>query len=445
MIGIIIAWLTAVLSNLKKLTSTEQIELLNFKVRDRAFNLVLRERVIGYTLIILSTAGLLVAVVDYLWTQSELQKVRKVNTILNGTAFNEASGGSAIGGLAYILDDEKPIIFKFEHDKDNDKYNFLKEIPIKQKLPKVIPNQGCQAGADVNKDCAAIPYRGCEEKDIVDKDCVEDLEAAAGQLSAALTKRLYLITSHSNRRNGRIEENRQRLLEVSLEDATEGEITNVQVNLRRPIIQQLEKIAKQEQDGELERTLTDMQSEAASRQKRIDGIQIEGLAIDAANNAYIGFRKPLVKKGGALHAIVLRAALPALFTNNPTFEAYLLYLPARNSSAAATAADYYGISSIDYDARSQYMLILGNHPEGKYLTPILCRWDVSKAEVGVIQTPPCKEVSFNNSHPDVSIPELLLLPPRSQSDKIFMFLDTDEKALGEVVDYERRDFGLVDR
>jgi hypothetical protein len=409
MLGVFIAWLATVASNLKNLSSDDPVPIPILKRN-------IPERILGYSLIIISTAGLIWQITAYLKVSNELQKIKEVVTISDASLFNEASGGTAVGKFAYIVDDEKPKIFKLEY-RDG-AYHLRREIPLTQKNGQKIAPE-------------------CKDEE-VDKGCVEDLEAVASKPSDPGPEKLYLITSHSNTKNGKQENSRQRFLEVSLKEGAEGEITNSQVHLRSLIIGELAKLAIKEGDKDLEQMLKDMQDEKISKANRIGGMQIEGLAIDESEYAYIGFRNPIIRKGEARFAIVLRAKLSELFSDKPNFQPFLLTLSHNKKD--------YGIASIVFDVRSNRILILGSDPEGKWLTPLLCQWDFGEAKTTDLQLPTrCDEVLFKSDRPDVSKPELLLLAPPSVSNKIYMFLDTDGKAQGGLISYERSEFGIVNR
>lgn len=422
--GVFLAWLAAVVSNVEKLSSSESMFI---------FRRAVPKRTIGYSMIIISTAGLIGTIVSSYLLEKKLRETKDVITRMDASLFNEASGGTAIGRFAYIVDDEQPLIFKLELNDDGTEYLYKKDIPLKlgtfrtKKDDQTIippPNENKNRVDQICTD------------EIADKDCIDDLEAAASEPSEAGSRRLYLVTSHSNKESGKIAKSRRRFLEVSLEQGREGEITNFQSDLIDAIVKELGRLANSQHDEKLKVLIRDMLNEGTAKAKKLGGVQIEGLAIDESNRAYSGLREPLVTKGNAQYAIVLRAELADILKGKPNFETLLLNLSQGQES--------YGIVSLDYDARTRSILVLGNHPEGKWLTPILCQWDVATAKPDEIQIPKiCTEVKFKQDEQHSSKPELVLLPPKSVSDGIFMFLDSDRKGPGgQIKPYARSDFGL---
>src|SRR5437868_4008531 len=420
MSGVILAWLAAIVSNFDTLASSKKMVLFKWKVP---------KKVAGYALIIISTVALVWQWLTDYQLKRQLQETMEVVSRQDESLFEEASGGVAMENVAYIVDDERPILFKLEFNEDKS-YRFKREIPLvlgpfrKQEEQNVNTTGSAQIASS-----AAI----CGSE-IADKDCVDDFEAIAVRPSN--NESIYMVTSHSNTQNGRPDKSRERLIEVSVKPGTEGQITKFQENLRSSIVKELHRVAASQQDQNLERLLQTMQTSEARRQ-RIRGIQVEGLAIDESDYAYLGLREPLVQHGGVLYAIVLRAKLGELFTDSPAFQTFLLNLDYNHNR--------YGIVSLDYDPLSNQMLVLGNHPEGKWFEPILCLWNSNAGNPEEIQTPSrCTEVKFNRED-RISKPELVLLPPKEVFNGIFMFLDSDGKAPGgQIGPYQRSYFGLSD-
>lgn len=381
-VGVIFVCLATVISNLEKLVSNDSIT-----VAKRA----IPKKSIGMCLIAISIFGLTIQMIQSFSKEREVRRLRQVILDTNSTLFNEASGGSAIGDLAYIVDDEKEKIFKLRFSGVT--YEFAGEIQLKE---------GEKALA----------------RD--DQEIVEDLEAAATCPGQSYNRKLYLIASHSNTKKGKDRPARQRLLEVSLEPGKEGEIIKSADTLRAAILDEFKILSIEpykNNNGETE------------------VMQIEGLAIDGEGYAYLGFRAPLREDKSAL---VLRAKLADLFSVKPRFEPFFLNLGSGEKN--------YGITSIDYDAQTNSMLILGNSSDGSgFFPPTLWQWDFTgKAKEDPIQNPrKCGEILYATlSRLSSATPELLLLPPASTSSQIFMFLDADDKGDGGQLSIKRNDYGL---
>jgi hypothetical protein len=101
-------------------------------------------------------------------------------------------------------------------------------------------------------------------------------------------------------------------------------------------------------------------------------MQIEGLAIDKDNKIYLGFRAPLVDEQ---YALVLRTTTDDIFKEKPQFDCFLLDLRLPDGSK-------YGITSLDYDAQNNRIIILGNQP--KHYSggpPVIWSWEVKDPKV----------------------------------------------------------------
>jgi hypothetical protein len=262
---------------------------------------------------------------------------------------------------------------------------------------------------------------------------VDDLEAAATSSDG----KIYLITSHSDTRRGAVPA-RQRLLEVSITAGQEGELkgkitrsTNSSNALRKII---LEKIA----NNGLPDPYRERKEIKEGKEVQVNEViaQIEGLAIDEQGYAYLGFSAPLTKEG---YALVLQAKLSDLFSDNIQFKAFQLNVWHNNKN--------HGISSLDYDIKTKRMIIIGNAPgSSNFLDHILCQWDFAgdykEESIQITTCFPIPHSKVSASTPSTSKIELLLIPPASVSNKVFMFLDTDGKGDGGQISFPRTKFGL---
>lgn len=326
-------------------------------------------------------------------TKAEVKKLKQDVSVVNSKLFNEASGGTIIKDLAYVVDDEKPTIFVFRLEEE---YQLVDKIELK------------------------------ENGKVLTADEVDDLEALA-----SADGKLYLMTSHSNTRRGRRNEARQRLLEVSLEAGKQGEVTSRADNLQELIWKNLKGLAASYQNEEHKEEI----------------MQIEGLAIDEGGNAYIGLRAPLAMEND--YALVLSAKLSDLFLKDkePQFTVFRLNLWQQNENDNHETVPY-GIVSMDYDAQTGNMLIVGNSAKtSRYFSPILCQWDFAgQHKNDAIQNPKCNPIppyEVFGSTPKTTKIELLLLPREAKSDRVFTFLDTDDKGNGGQLSYTRGDVRLA--
>jgi hypothetical protein len=385
-VGVVFVWVATVLSNVRNLASRNSIT-----VGKRTIS----EKAIGIGLIALSTAGLAFQV----WkSYVEYEEVYRLNEIIEDSSsilFNEASGGAVIKDIAYIVDDEKPRLFK---------------------LKLRVPEKGYE-------------YTGDEIKL---GDNIDDLEAIASKPDDKAPETVYVITSHSNNKKGEQSAGRQKLLEVSLALGSEGRITKSQEKLRVSIENIFDKLSNELPDENLKKRVAELKDEKLAQKAQDKGvIQIEGLAIDEDDYAYIGFRSPLVQKQEVKYALILRAKLSELFSDKPEFQPFLLNLWSDNASQ--------GISSIDYDTQTKTLLLIGNDPTEQLNKPRLWQWYFS-GETALIQNPRDRGLIY---YPSGSArPELLLLPSKSVSDRIYTYLDTDGKGRGGQIVLERSKFSL---
>ena len=383
LVGPVLIWVTALLSQSERLAAHETVRIMRRDVPKRR---------IAMSLIGFATVGLMWQTYQAYGVGNELKKLKQDVSVVNSKLFNEASGGTIINDLAYVVDDEKPNVFVFRLDEE---YQLVDKIVLKQ-----------------------------QNGDVLTGDEVDDLEAIA-----SADGKLYLITSHSNTKRGKPNQARQRLLEVSLEGGTRGQVTNSADNLREIILKNLKGLAASYQNED----------------QKDEIMQIEGLAIDEGGIAYIGLRAPLTTEN---YALVLSAKLSDLFSKGkePQFKVFRLNLWQQNENDN-NEKDPYGIVSMDYDAQTKNILIVGNSAKNSgYFSPILCQWDFAKHKDETIQNPKCNPIPpydvFGSTRMTSKI-ELLLLPRGAKSDRVFTFLDTDDKGNGGPLSYTRSEIGLA--
>jgi hypothetical protein len=391
LVGPVLIWLAAVFSQSERLTAPETVRIMRRDVPKKR---------IAMSLIGFATVGLFWQVYQAYGARTELKKktdeVKKLQqhvSVVNSKLFNEASAGTIINDLAYVVDDEKPNVFVFRLDEE---YQLIDKIELK------------------------------ENGKVLTGDEVDDLEAIA-----SAEGKLYLITSHSNTKRGKPNPARQRLLEVSLEGATRGQVTNSADNLRELIWKDLKGLAASYQNED----------------HKDEVMQIEGFAIDEGGTAYIGLRAPLTETND--YALVLSAKLSDLFFKGkePQFKVFRLNLGQQNVNDNNKNVPH-GIVSLDYDAQTGKMLIVGNSAKNShYFSPILCQWDFAgEHKDDAIQNPKCNPIppyEVFGSTPKTSKIELLLLPREAKSDRVFTFLDTDAKGNGGQLSYTRSEIGLA--
>lgn len=327
----------------------------------------------------------------------------------------EASGGVAINEFAYLVDDNKPALFR-AHFNTNKYSSDTDQIGLYDKAP-----------SDKND----------VDKHLLTREDVDDLEGAA-----YFDSKVYLITSHSNTKQGEPKPRRQRFLEVDLrKDYKNDEIGLVTrwVDLRLAI----------------ERRLFTDQGSAAPFMDRVEldakeptktVMEIEGLAIDDTGNVYLGFRGP--QKLNSSKALVLRANLNQIFTQGedwkpkkgelakesfPKFDVFDVPL------GGNTDAPYGIVDMLYYD---NSILILTNSAfKNKTLIPGLWQWPIK--EIG--EKPPSliSKAFFSPPSNIPAKPEVLLLPTnKGASNKVFMFLDAEGFGGGQR-SYDKSQLGLA--
>lgn len=398
-----------------------QIPLFEFKI----FRRNVSKPQIAITLIVIAALGFCHSV----WQSSKTNQEIKVATAqvknlldINSKLFCEASGGTLVNDVAYVVDDEKPIIFEFKAETIRNPSQDLEgtqplEIAYQLSDKITLKEKVMEPGAVV------------ETERVLTRDNIDDLEAIA-----SFEGKLYIITSYSNSKKATPKQERQKLLEVSLDPQTRGLVTNSSENLR----------------VSLEKAISAAPAELYKNEAgAVEFMHIEGLAIDPQGKAFFGLRTPLTSDEE--YALVFSAKLSDLFLKGkePQFKVFRLNLSHKNDNDNQRDA-HYGIVSLDYDAQSGDMLVVGNSPRNRgYFSPILCRWDfMGERKDDRIQNPPCTSIppydSFGTSSKTSKI-ELLLLPTGLGSDRVFSFLDTDDEGNGGQLSYTRSELGLVKR
>jgi hypothetical protein len=258
-----------------------------------------------------------------------------------------------------------------------------------------------------------------------------DLEAVVRKPDGTL----WLLTSHSNRPDGSVGEDRQLLLEVDIPDAAgdgcTARVEREQHELRAALVQGLSSRLEFDRFKNGHGDCDDKPEAGCGYQnedKKFEILQIEGIALDATGEyAYLGLRAPLVDVGGQRHAaLVLRTRAGSLFETAVTFEVFPVILESDKHS--------YGISSLDVDPETGRFVMLGNSPSNRRtLTPVVCTWS---AEEGASAA--CRQFPRFAEPAPWARPEALVFAPDGH---VVVFLDGENRAYGEVV-LTRGDLGL---
>lgn len=337
----------------------------------------------------------------------------------------EASGGIAIGDVAYLVDDDLPTLFRAEYDSKGKRY-----YP-----PEVVTLYAGSA------DCSGKGLRHA-----LTRKNVDDLEAAAYHRS-----KVYLSTSHSNTKTAEEEKlRRQRFLEVELVPCGSQQIGIVRrwANLRKALEGALF-------SGIATRFADRLDWESHQEKKTV--MEVEGLAIDDDAYVYLGLRGPQAADTG--RALLLVSKLEDIFAPTgdwtPQFSGSAL-LGARAAQATfdvreldvgGTRDEPVGIVDLAYENRNIYLLtnsaFAGPRRNGG---PGAKLWELPLKDLNSNRPPRLIGATFYKAPPNIlSKPEVLLLPSDgSARDKVVMFLDARGFGGGERV-YDRADFGLTRR
>jgi hypothetical protein len=332
--------------------------------------------------------------------------IHRPEGIQQALQLNEASGGTTLGGTAYVVDDETPALFVSDSISDEGYFTDFRKLDLKDANDRVLT-----------------------------KDDVDDLEGAAADPRGRV---LYLVTSHSNNKNSKQKPERQQLLQIDLTTKTEHDIhVKARADLRIAIENLLwpSEAGREDQDSGHHKDFR--RDDKTSQIKNITSVmEIEGLAMDDKGVLYFGFRAPRCPDGGA---IILSAPADAIFTNDiagdksetRTIEDPNIF----TRYCVGTGDRVSGITSMEFDPETHDILVLTGSPNlYEVASPTLCRW--SSAD-------PQRLRSCNNlpqlEEPKVGKQEALLLV-RSKK-RVITLLDTD-KGLGGQVSYTLREAGL---
>lgn len=380
-VGIAVAWLCAVLSKIESLKGPE-----------------LSKRIVATVIIVISTIGSGVAVYT-IYTNSQLKPVDVPEDETIALKLQEASGGSAAGDRAYAVDDETSSVIALVTSADS-QYEFKNVMPI------------VENGKELSK------------------DDVNDLEGLA--IDPSDQSILYLTTSHSDNKNAKFNEARNRLIRACVSEGDRAVVVLDRISLRTALEQIL---FGGDNPIAVRYSYPDRDSPNNARTETV--MEIEGLAADPNGYLYFGLRAPLAKND---FAIVVRAQTRNLFPDKPKCDEPP-FVELREASSdkfeveeiiLKAAGKYYGIVSLEYDSISGDIVILGNSRDPYTVQPpILCRWDVGKQ-------PRCR-FTPGTQEPYWGKPEALLLGPGQ--DYVTVLIDTD-KGVGGRIRYLRSEVGL---
>ena len=364
-----------------------------------------RRRRIGYILVAFLGGIAIWQSLDILNKQEKIRSLSRDLEIsgMTLTEVDEASGGTTIGDRGYIVDDDSPFIYVIPLGGGQINPTELSRIQIRDTRENSDPRP------------AGIP----SDSHAHTNTSLTDLEGAAVRPSD--NERIYLLTSHSNKWDGEEVPARQWFLEVSLSQDCIGCIRN-SVNLRDAIILKF----------------NELNIEQYYEERKLIVMNIEGLAIDPEGRVYLGFRAPLVQNR---YALVLRAPIAELFGGNPRFQHFFLDLNIGDQN--------HGIVSMEYDRRSDSILLMTNNPADRNPFTASLRswgrqngWEADNSR----DDPQLTRVLSSNSDRNPfrfsgevvnARPEALLLPA---GDWFYAFLDL--KRQGGTVHFRRSDWGF---
>jgi hypothetical protein len=380
------AFLSALVGHLKPLTSDN--------LRDRKWGLI-------SIILLIPTIGL--QIYYYIYNEEE---AKNLNNFLahQETKIDEASGATSLNSRFFIVDDDGQNLYEYrEAPKDRVRglsfHAFYRiHTTSRTQLKNIKPEE--------------VNY-------------VNDLEAAATN-----NNKLYLVTSQSQSSTDRVRRSgRELLLEVEPPSSKKQEYANVlrAVRLRRQNDDKIQKALKQIEDklnGSLEQSVNDP--------------NLEGLAIDKKGNFYLGFRNPILMIGSESYAIILKTTRENIFANSLQFEGIALKL---NSS---DPDENYGIVSLEYDNKTDTLLVLGNAPQkNKFLPPKLWHWhpnDELIQEATQVQDWSLKIPEYFRKNESPAKPEAIVVPMGSK----YGFVFTDSERHGGIWQFPRQDLGFSD-
>jgi hypothetical protein len=381
-IGVIVAWIIAVLARAMDLKAPE----------------VAKKR-IAWAIIAFATA----AAAYSLCTIARHHHRKTIEHFDESTAryLQEASGGTAFGRQLLLVDDEVTAILRLQRDGD---------------------------GGLAYRDHLWLVENG---RQLSNRD-IDDLEGVAADPSGRF---IYAVTSHSNTRTGTEKPERSQFIRGCIAGGRVIVLDRLSlaVAFRRALFES--GIARP--FAVAERAATG----AAADPIEI-GMEIEGLAVDRSGALYFGFRAPLSTRGS--DALVARIDPRKLFAD-PTPPCVDRPPPPPVDVATGSIevlrvpmhkdGNRYGIVSADFDAASGKIVLIGNSPQPyAALRPIACAWDPA--------APPmsrnCDKLA-ETSEPYWGKQEALVLD--TEGDGATMFIDGD-KGLGGYIAYARSELGL---
>ena len=358
-----------------------------------------RKRLIGRVLV---GCGVVFATLQLVKTEVEYRQKDALHAVLGEPQVGEGSGGATDdSGYAYVVDDDRPFVYRMR-----------------------LQRAGGSARYELDRTIWLWRAVGAR-RDTLDSDGVTDLEGAAVYRGA-----LYLVTSHSNNKKGERKLNekkggpkwpRERLLKVSLEPGTLGQVLASQDGLRDSILP----VFRRSHPAFGRARLADS-ARLDDGDQLYNVMEIEGLAIDRAGFLYLGFRAPLAN---GRYALVLRTPVDRVFAASPAATAGAAPVSSRDLCpyvlAFADPDRGTGITSMEYDPLGDAIYLVTNSTHRLTAgTPRLWRWRPGPSN-GVQQPDLVLPEVYRDQRngPGVPVkPEALLLP-RQDSARAYMFLD----------------------
>lgn len=370
-------------------------------VWDKLTSKISKALILATILIAIAAGSQIIQVIQkkqQLGTIEEQQRIIEDANLLNNSnliEIDEASGGATRGNLAYLVDDSEPNIFVYEYVEE---YQYKPHRSL-----DIIDDRHCNERLDWGEACKEGRFT------TLNKKMINDLEGAAIDRDG----NLYLTTSHSYAKDAYAKDenpkNPDPARAVFLKTSLDGHV----LNATRKLWGIIRELFRNKLGGIAKNPVPEYVNEG----NKLEIMQIEGLAIDKDNKIYLGFRAPLVDDQ---YALVLRTSVEQIFKDNPQFESFRLDLRRPDGSK-------YGIVSLEYDAQTNRIIILGNSPMHypmPYTTypPVIWSWDVKDPKN--IQTPEVFNGEIFSLKPAPGSrpakPEVLLIP---KPDRFHLFFD----------------------
>jgi hypothetical protein len=354
----------------------------------------------------------------------------------------EASGGIAIGNFAYLVSDERPRLFRTKYNPGSERYsNDVDEIELYYKNPfepekdeKAEKDKKAEKGKSKPANKNPKP-EAPKERPVFNENDIDDIEGAA-----FFNRKIYLVTSHSDNKNGKSKPERQRFLEIELINVGERNGEPIQIGL-------VTRWANLR--GALEKSLFE---DGATAEKFVDKIggtdtpvvmEIEGLAVASDGTVYLGFRGP--NKKLSPDALIAKAKLSDIFANEtderwkPKPDKKAENSPAKFEVFAVniggSSLDKHGIVDMVYYRDSLLILTNNGYKDVTGKSVELWRWTNDNGSELLSK-------SFYNSLEQIQVkPEVLLLP-EIPSDKAFLFLDGANAGGGQRGYQRKRDLNI---